>query len=91
MAQPQPGGPAAKAGITAGDVITAVNGNTVADPRDLAKKIAAVEAGEDVELTVWRDGKAKAVDVAIKAMPGDDEGRPPHHRMQSRLRSKTLD
>ena len=74
VAEPQTDGPAAKAGITAGDVITAVNGNTVADPRDLAKKIAAVEAGKDVELTVWRDGKAKAVDVAIKAMPGDDKG-----------------
>ncbi|MEK1889459.1 MAG: Do family serine endopeptidase [Phyllobacterium sp.] len=72
VAEPQADGPAAKAGVAAGDVITAVNGDTVSDPRDLAKKIAAVEAGKDVELTVWRDGKAKAVNVAIKAMPGDD-------------------
>ncbi len=73
VAEPQPDGPAAKAGITAGDVITAVNGDTVADPRDLAKKIAAVNPGKDVELSVWRKGEAKSINVAIKAMPGDDQ------------------
>jgi serine protease Do len=73
VAEPQADGPAAKAGITAGDVITAVNGETVADPRDLAKKIAAINPGKDVELSVWRKGEAKSISVGIKPMPGDDK------------------
>ncbi|MDM3821575.1 PDZ domain-containing protein, partial [Proteus mirabilis] len=59
VAEPQSDGPAAKAGIQSGDVITAVNGDTVSDPRDLAKKIAAINPGKDAELTVWRKGEAK--------------------------------
>src|SRR6185369_3245073 len=42
VAEPQPNSPAAKSGIAAGDVITAVNGETVKDARDLAKKIGAL-------------------------------------------------
>ncbi|MGH6763108.1 MAG: Do family serine endopeptidase [Phyllobacterium sp.] len=71
VADPQADGPAAKAGIVAGDVITAVNGETVNDPRDLARKIANVAPGQNVEVTVWRKGEAKTIDVAIAAMPND--------------------
>lgn len=73
VAEPQADGPAAKAGIAAGDVITAVNGEPVADPRDLAKKIAAISAGQDVQLTVWHKGEAKSINVAIKPYPQDDQ------------------
>ena len=73
VAEPQADGPAAKAGVAAGDVITAVNGDKVADPRDLAKKIAAIAAGKDAELTVWRKGEAKSINVAIKPYPQDDQ------------------
>ena len=73
VAEPQADGPAAKAGVAAGDVITAVNGDKVADPRDLAKKIAAISAGKDAELTVWRKGEAKSINVAIKPYPQDDQ------------------
>ena len=39
VAEPQANGPAAKAGIESGDVITAVNGETVKDARELARTI----------------------------------------------------
>ncbi|OYR19567.1 Do family serine endopeptidase [Brucella thiophenivorans] len=71
VAAPQADGPAAKAGIKAGDVITAVNGEPVQDPRDLARKVAKIATGEKAEVTVWRKNKAEKIDVTIAAMPQD--------------------
>ena len=45
VAEPQANGPAAKAGIQSGDVITAVNGETVKDARELARTIGALAPG----------------------------------------------
>jgi serine protease Do len=55
--------PAAKAGIKAGDVITAIDGKAVADPEEL---IAALrdKAGE-VSVTVMRDKKALTLKATI--------------------------
>ena len=47
VAEPQSDSPAAKAGIVAGDVITALNGEAVKDARDLARKIGAMAPGSD--------------------------------------------
>lgn len=71
VASPQADGPAAKAGIKSGDVITAVNGETVQDPRDLARKVAKIAPGEKASLTVWRKNKAEEIDITIAAMPND--------------------
>ena len=60
VAEPQSDGPAAKAGIKAGDVITEVNGAAVKDARDLAKKIGAIAPGSAVKLTVVRKGSEKS-------------------------------
>ena len=45
VAEPQANGPAAKAGIESGDVITAVNGETVKDARELARTIGGLAPG----------------------------------------------
>jgi serine protease Do len=50
------GGPADKAGIKAGDVITRVNGKPVDDPNELRNHIASSAPGSDVGITVLRDG-----------------------------------
>ena len=71
IASPQQDGPAAKAGLKAGDVITAVNGETVQDPRDLARKVAAIAPGEKAKISIWRNGKSEEVTVGIEAMPQD--------------------
>lgn len=49
--------PAAKAGVKAGDVITAFNGARVAGPDDLRRHVAPLEAGAEFTLTVTRDRK----------------------------------
>ena len=55
----QDDGPGKKAGITAGDVITQVDGKDVASPKELARLIGAYSPGKSVDVTVWRDGKAR--------------------------------
>ena len=61
VAEPQSDGPAAKAGIQSGDVITAVNGQPVKDARDLAKRIGGLAPGANVKLTVVSKGAEKTV------------------------------
>ncbi|CBI76073.1 serine protease [Bartonella clarridgeiae 73] len=65
-------GPAAKAGIKAGDVIIAVNGEKINDARDLAKRIANTTPGETVTLGIWRSGKEESIKVKLDTMPADE-------------------
>ena len=75
VADPQANGPAAKAGILAGDVITAVNGTAVKDAKDLAKQIGAMAPGATVKLTVWRKGEEKSFSFALGELPNQREAR----------------
>ena len=69
VAMPEAGGPAAKAGIKAGDVITAVNGTAVKDGRGLAQTIAGLAPGTSVTLDVLRDGKSNTMTLTLGDMP----------------------
>ncbi|WP_445526461.1 trypsin-like peptidase domain-containing protein [Streptomyces cyslabdanicus] len=60
-----PGGPGAKAGITAGDVITAVDGQRVHSGEELIVKTRAHRPGDRLELTVERDGRARKVSLVL--------------------------
>ncbi len=71
VTEPQADSPAAKAGMQSGDVVTAVDGASIKDPRELAKKIAAMEPGKSVDVTVWRNGKAESVKVELGSLPVD--------------------
>ena len=65
--------PAAQAGVKVGDVVTAVNGETVADSRDLARRIADLGPKKSAELTIWRNGAQQKIPVTLGAMPNDKE------------------
>ena len=75
VAEPQKDGPAAKAGIEAGDVITAVNGQPVKDARDLAKKIGALAPKSTVKLTVLHKGAEKTFSLTLGELPNVKEAR----------------
>ena len=62
-------GPARKAGIAQGDVITKWDGKTVARMRDLPRLVAATGIGETVEVEVMRNGKAKTLSLEAGRMP----------------------
>jgi serine protease Do len=72
---PQDGSPAAKAGIEAGDVITAVNGTTIKDSRDLARTIATLAPGASVKIDVFRKGDSKTLTVALGELPNDRQAK----------------
>ena len=63
--------PAAQGGVKVGDVIAEVNGEAVASPRDLARRIAGFGPKKSVSLTIARDGKPQKLDVTLGAMPSD--------------------
>ncbi len=71
VAQPLADSPAAKAGIEAGDVITAVNGKTIKDSRDLARTIGMMAPKSTVKLDVLHKGKKKTVEVTLAKLTGD--------------------
>jgi serine protease Do len=77
VADPQANGPAAKAGIQAGDVITAVNGVPVKDAKDLAKQIGTMAPGATVKVTVWRNGAEKSFTLTLGELPNLREARAP--------------
>jgi len=69
----QDDGPAKKAGVAAGDIITAVDGKEVASPKELARVIGAIEPGKSVDVTVWREGKSETMKVDLGELPGADK------------------
>ena len=73
VAEPQANGPAAKAGIESGDVITAVNGQPVKDARELARTIGSFAPGNDVKLDVLHKGKGEVVNLTLGQMPNAHE------------------
>ena len=75
VAEPQANGPAAKAGIEAGDVITAVNGQSVKDARELARTIGGLEPGNAVKLDVLHQGKDAVISVTLGQLPNAQEAR----------------
>ena len=63
------GGPAASAGFQQGDVVTALNGRTVEDSRDLTRHIASIPAGQTASFTVVRNGQVKTISAKIGNRP----------------------
>jgi serine protease Do len=70
---PQANGPAAKAGIESGDVITSVNGEAVKDPRELARAIGSLAPGAAVKLSVLHQGKDGAINLTLGQLPTTQE------------------
>ena len=75
VAEPQANGPAAKAGIESGDVITAVNGEPVKDARELARTIGGLAPGNGVKLNVLHKGQDKVVNLTLGQLPNTIEAK----------------
>ncbi|MEA2951619.1 MAG: serine protease Do, partial [Alphaproteobacteria bacterium] len=75
VAEPQANGPAAKAGIESGDVITSVNGESVKDARELARTIGGLAPGATVKLNVLHKGQDKVVNLTLGQLPNTVEAK----------------
>ncbi|WP_310567404.1 DegQ family serine endoprotease [Hydrogenophaga sp.] len=61
----EPGGPAAKAGLKAGDVIRQVNGQRIVASGDLPALIGQSAPGSQVTLEVWRQGRRESLTAQL--------------------------
>ncbi|MFE6740749.1 trypsin-like peptidase domain-containing protein [Streptomyces tubercidicus] len=66
-----PGGPGAKAGIKAGDVITKVDGAPVHSGEELIVKIRSHRPGDTLALTLQRGGKERSVRLSLGSSSTD--------------------
>ena len=62
-------GPAAKAGVTSGDVIASINGAPVKDAAALSKTISRAAPGTPIKLGVLREGTEQSIAVALGELP----------------------
>lgn len=71
VASVSPGGPAAKAGLRSGEVITAVAGRPTPDSETLAVVLAGLRPGQEVRVSVVKPGGRQAeLSVTLGQLPG---------------------
>ncbi|UGY92470.1 S1C family serine protease [Streptomyces gobiensis] len=67
-----PGGPADKAGLKPGDVITRMDGTAIDSGPTLISEIWTHEPGEKVKVTYERNGKKATTEITLGKRTGDD-------------------
>jgi len=72
VAQVTTGGPAAKAGLQTGDLITRIDGHEVQNNSDLTRQVGQVSPGQDMRLTVLRDGRVQDLTVRSGVRPSEE-------------------
>ena len=65
-------GPAGRAGVRPGDVVSAVNGKPVEDARALLRAIAAIAPGQVAQLTLRRQGRDIELPVTVGRRPNSE-------------------
>jgi serine protease Do len=88
VSQATPGGPAAKAGLRAGDVITDIDGQRMTGANDVIDYVSTRTIGARVSVGFVRDGKKQGVAVQLGELPGG--GGPGGARQSLGLELQTL-
>ncbi len=67
----RPGGPAARAGVRRGDVVTRIDGSAVQSARTLVERLESVTSGQELSLEVAREGGTRRLAVQAEELPGE--------------------
>jgi serine protease Do len=68
-------GPAAASGLRAGDLILSVNGEPVAEVKDLPRMVADIQPGTQVAIAVERNGTRTELSLTVGEMPAETTAR----------------
>ncbi|MGA0531879.1 Do family serine endopeptidase [Hansschlegelia sp. KR7-227] len=71
VAEAQKGTPGEKAGLKSGDTIIKVDGEEIESARALSRKIASMDPGKPVTLTIWRDGREETKELKLGTLPDE--------------------
>lgn len=66
-----PGGPGARAGLSEGDVITAIDGAEINDQGGLNFRVGTHEPNETIRVSVLRDGQPRTLNARVQPLPGN--------------------
>ncbi len=69
IAQVTPGGPAAQAGLVVGDTIMSINGDAMANVREVRRRVAESKVGEALSVIALRNGKPMSVSITPRPYP----------------------
>jgi len=73
IGQVEDGSPADEAGLQPGDIVTAINGNELDNYLQIGNTVASMRPGEQVTLSVRRNGETREITVTLGAADGDGE------------------
>ncbi|MCW5299816.1 DegQ family serine endoprotease [Herbaspirillum lusitanum] len=67
----EPGGPAEKGGLEAGDIILKFNGVAIEKPSDLPRMVGGTKPGSRATVNIWRKGSARDIAVTVVEIEAD--------------------
>ncbi len=90
VARVEPGSPAEKAGVEAGDIITAYNGTTIEKSGDLPRLVGNTKPGSKSSLTVLRKGQKRDLSVVVAEMESEQAAKKKEEKQKPEQTSNAL-